>query len=294
MELVATLSKLENLERLLVTGVDGIIVGGLFSSRFNYTLDEIKLINAKAKEKGTKVYIMIDAFVFESEKTFLFEYLDEIRKLNVDGIYFADLAILELSKMFDLTDKLIYNPGPIMANSLDAAYYLQSGIDGIVLGRELTIEENLDIIKKNFGKVDMQVFGHLRLSTSKRNFVTNYLKFINKDIDVKGKDTLTLIEEKRDYKLPIKEDEYGTHIYSDFVFECYEEMPYLSKMIKRGILDDEFLPFEMLRSAIRDYQRISEKNCQFLEKSLHHKYSEYTFGPGYFYQKTNIQKDEED
>ena len=74
--------------------------------------------------------------------------------------------------------------------------------------------------------------------------------------------------------MPILEDKYGTRIYSDFVLEVYQELPYLNRVLKRGIIDDLFIEEYLLFDVIRDYARIDENNAEFLEDALLNKYKE--------------------
>lgn len=293
MELVVTLSNKDNLIALMEYGVDGIITGSLFSSRFNLSLKEMTDIILRANSLRMKAYVSIDTFIFEDDIKDLYLYFEELSKLNVEGIYFSDLAVIDVAKSYGLESLLIYDGGPILTNSLDIESYLDTGIDSVVLARELSMNETLDIIKHHPHKVDMQIFGHLRLSTSKRKFLTNYFKQIGSNYEALNKTTLRIVEEKRDYKMPIMESEYGTSIYSDFILEAIEELPYLRKMIKRGIIDDLFVPFEMVIDIIKAYRRCEEKNSFFIERSYVSKYKKYPLGKGYYYTKLNIVKDEQ-
>ena len=68
----------------------------------------------------------------------------------------------------------------------------------------------------------MQVFGHLKMSYSRRKFLGNYFKHIGSDVDLTNKRDVLLVEENRDYSLPIIEDRYGTRIYTDYIFLMHE------------------------------------------------------------------------
>jgi len=290
MELLVTIRKRELFEKT-INYCNGVIVGSLFALSYDLTLHDIIEINDKCKKLNKKIYLVMDCFISENEKGLLFSYLEFAKKLNVDGIYFHDLAVYEISKSYGLNNKLIYDGFSVMCNSIEAAFYLGKGLNGVVLSRELTLEE-IDGITNNLPKmIDLQIFGHLRMSYSKRKFIKNYLREIGLEYDYKGKDTLALIEEQRDYRLPIVEDDKGTRIYTDYVLEMFKELPKLQDKLKRGIVDSLFIEDGTVIEILRNYQRLSEVNCDFL-KNVIYKTNPDTYSSGYLYQKTNITKDE--
>lgn len=291
MELLVTLKEKEILDKLLLMRIDGIIFGGPFSMKYNYSLDEIKEISDYCNNKNLKKYISVDTFIGEYDLTKLEEYLELISSLNIDGIYFNDLAVINCAKKYGLDNKLIYDTNTLMTNSNDIGFYIDKGID-TVLARELTLDEIIEIIKKYPYKLDMQVFGYLRMSYSKRKFLSNYFKYINKDVNIINKEDLTLVEETRNYKCPIKETEYGTVIYTDYVFLMYEEFIYLNKLLKRCIIDSEFIDNETLLDLLRDAKRITTENVEYLKTAFIHKHTNYDFSTGYLYQKTVNKKEE--
>ena len=291
MELLLTLRKMDQLERA-VSVADGIIVGKFFSSGYHFTMHEFNQIYSYCKEHHCKFYIVMDNFVSENEKMLMYEYFDYIDSLDVDGIYFHDLGIYDAAKSYNLVSKLIYDGKTVLCNSLDTAFWLDKGIDSVVLSRELTLPEIRTIVHNNPQKTDLQIFGHLRMSQSKRKFLTNYFKEIGKDYDFLNKETLTLIEEKRNDRMPILEEESGTSIYTDYIFEMFSEITSLSPYLKRGIIDTLFIENDkQIFEVCRDYKRITSQNREFIKNSLYHNYPD-NYSSGYLYQKTNITKDE--
>ena len=160
-----------------------------------------------------------------------------------------------------------------------------------MISRELTLDEINLIVRNNPGKVDLQIFGHVRLSYSKRKFLKNYFKEINKDYDYLNKETLSIVEEQRDYRFPIVETLDGTYVYSDYIFEMVSEIVDVAPYLKRGIIDSMFIDDNIVVQACRTYNRITAENKEFLKHNLLHNYPE-NYSAGYLYTKTNITKDE--
>lgn len=289
--MLLTLRKIELLEKVLPF-VDGVLCGKYFTTAYRFTLEELSQIRKYCAVMGKKFYIVMDQFVSEDEKMLLYDYMDFIDSLDVDGIYFHDLGVFDAARSYDLTRKLIYDGKSVMCNSLDLSFMLDRGIDSVMISRELTFEEVKQIVRNNPYRVDMQIFGHLRMSYSKRRFLNNYFRQIGKEYDYFDKESLSLVEEKREYRMPIMEDESGTHIYTDYILTMFDEIPILRPYLKRGIIDTLFIEDEnKIAQICRDYRRINENNVDFIRKSFYHNYPDH-YSSGYLYQKTNITKDE--
>ena len=120
---------------------------------------------------------------------------------------------------------------------------------------------------------------------------SNYFKQIGKDYDFKGKETLSLVEEQREYKMPIVEDEDGTYIYTDYIFEMFSEICDLRNDLKRGIVDTLFIEDDaLIAQVLRDYKRVSGSNAGFIRDSFLHNHPG-NYSSGYLYLKTNIVKE---
>ena len=290
MELLVTLRNTKNFE-FLHKVCDGIIVGSQFCSGYKYNIGDLRKIRTICKENGLKFYVEISNFISEDEKMDLFQYIYFLKNLDVDGIYFHDLAVYNVASSYDMTSKLIYDGQTVMCNSLDASYFLSKGINGVVLSRELTYNEVTNMVKANPNRLDMVVFGHLRMSYSRRKFLSNYFKEIDRDFENNSSRSLYLVEEKRDYKMPIIEDESGTKIYTDYIFEMYREFVELKPYLKRAIVDSMFIDEDTILYVLNNHYHMNSDNVNSLLYDLITKIPD-NYSEGYLYQKTNITKDE--
>lgn len=290
MEIVAVLNDPSSIRKLKVAGAEGVIFGGILSLRFSHSLSEIREISDTCREYGLKRYVSIDAMVPEKDKTMLYEYMEFLRELDVDGIYFTDLCVLTCARSFDMQNRLIYDPDTLLSNSLDTSFYIGSGM-GAVLARELTLDEITKILSAFPGKVDLQVFGHLKMSYSKRHFLKNYFEHIGKPFE--GGKELRLVEESRNYALPVVDDEYGTRIYSDYVLMMYKELSDLKPLIRRAIVDGSFLENEVLYTALRDIRSLNSDNADQIAEAFAERYPELSLSSAYLYRKTTKVKEDE-
>lgn len=291
MELLVTLKKFEHLKKLSDYKVDGVILGAnIFSNRYRFDLDELKKLALECIIYNLDMYVSIDVMIEEYDRSLLKEYLEFLQFLRPKGIYFADLGVYRTIREMGFDTQMIYDPHTLITNSLDAGFLLNNGMDGVVAAREITLDEVIGIAKNNPGAVDMQIFGYLRASSSKRRFLHNYFEYIGYDIDLSNKENVRIVEDTRDYKMPIYEGRYGTDIYTDYILCTYKEHALLDKFLKRGIIDSLFVEDEVLFKVLRDYKYLNEDNAYLLENNLRLAYGDLNFDKGYLYAKTNITK----
>ncbi|MDD5792419.1 MAG: U32 family peptidase [Erysipelotrichaceae bacterium] len=289
MKLLVTLYSMEQMKTLAKMKIAGLIFGGPFSLNYHFSFDEIRTISQYLRDNQLESYLCLDAFVHEHDLKKLEEYLDFIKEIDVDGIYYHDFAVLEAANRKGLKDKLIYDGMTMVNNSLDAHFYAKMG-KGVVLSRELTLKEYQNILKRLNKKGDMQIFGHLRMSYSRRKFLTNYFDLLERKEDL-SRGHYTISEEQRDYQMPIVEDDYGTRIYTDYVYALFDELLLLKDDIGRAIIDGLFLSDEIIYDFSRLYSEINGNNARVLKEMMANKYPGIDFNSGYLYLKTNKVKE---
>ena len=233
----------------------------------------------------------IDSLIAESDKASLYHYFELLTSIKPDGIYFADLGVIPVAETFGLNDRLVYDPVTMITNCVDAAFYIKQNI-GVVLNRELTYEEYETILNRFPGKCDMQIFGHLRMSLSKRRFLSNYFKEIGNDINLTDRSDISLVEESRNYHLPVRETRYGTEIYSDNVLCFYPELVKIREKINHCIVDSDFVEDELVLRVLKELKTLNEENAQELIDELKKDY-EY-IDSAFLYKKVMTTKEEND
>ena len=293
MEILVTLKKFEQLKKISDYKVKGVILGtNLFSNRFLFDLDELKKLALECIIYNLDMYVMIDALIEEYDRHLLKEYIEFLQFLRPKGIYFSDLGVYRVLKELDFKGEMIYDPSTLITNSLDASFLLNNGIDRVVASREITLDEIAAIAKNTAHRLDMQIFGYLRQSTSKRHFLKNYFEHLGRSVDISNAEDVRIIEKSRDYKMPIYEGRYGTDIYTDYILYTYEETALLDKIIDHAIIDSLFIEDDLLFKVLRDYSLLNENNSKLLANNLKLNFEDKVFDKGYLYQKTNITKKE--
>ena len=245
--------------------IDGIILSlkdYSVQSTIYYDLDEIKKIINKYPK--LEVFIKMNKNIFNDEIDKLKEVLIELKKLNIKGIFFYDLAILNIKQELNLDVYLLWDQSHMVNNYRTCDYYYNEGVKYALLGKEITLEEIKEIVEKSKITSMVEVVSTPAIAYSKRKLLTNYYKSINKA----KKDTLEILEKVTNKYYIVKESNNGTSFYTkdimngtSIIKDLYSvNTPYII-MREEGVPD-----FDELVNDTYTYIENKCKDEQYIEK----------------------------
>ncbi len=195
-----------NFLEYLDNGLDGIIL-----PLENFSVDYFKyysISDIKEYKNSTDklLYVVINKMIFNNELDDLLNVLKELESIKVDGVFFYDLAVLNLVRENNLSINLIYNGTHMVTNSDTINLYYDLGVKGSYLSNEITKDEVLNIRRNTKSDLFILLLGNPVVAMSRRNLLASY--FINKN---KSKsDLITIKEPKSGQEFLVKEDKNGT------------------------------------------------------------------------------------
>lgn len=196
-----------------ISSIDGIILplkSFSVESMNYYTLEEIKEI---CKRESCDVFVKLNKNFMNEDLDALKEVLLELEELKVAGIFFYDLAVLEFKRELNLKVPLIWNQTHMVNNYRTCNYYHSRGVEYALLGKEITLEEILEIASKSNISTMVEVVSKPSVAFSKRKLLTNY--FI--DANLEKKNELTIKERGTNEDYHLYENEDGTSFFLDIV-----------------------------------------------------------------------------
>ena len=240
-ELLAPAGDTEKLKVAIAYGADAIYIGGkkfgLRAGAGNLAANEIEECVKFAHSYGVKIYVTVNIFAHNRDLEELPEYLKTLQKYNVDALIISDPGVLALTRDTVPDMPIHLSTQANTTNWQSAKFWANTGVERIVLARELSLEEIKEINTK--AKVDIEYFVHgaMCISYSGRCLLSSY--FTGRDAN-KGdcaqacRWRYALVEEKRPgIHLPIVEDDRGTYILSSHDL-CLIE--YIPDLIKAGVM----------------------------------------------------------
>ena len=236
-ELLSPAGNFEKMKAAILYGADAVyLAGNLFGMRSaadNFSEDELCEAVNYAHERGKKVYLTVNTMPRGYEYPNLERYLHSIKDFGIDAMIIADLGVLNTVKRIIPNMEIhISTQASAVSAEVCRAYY-ELGAKRVVLARELTMDEIMEIKAKIPRELELEAFihGSMCVSFSGRCTLSNYLT--GRDAN-RGSCTqpcrwnFALVEEKRpDVPLPIMETENGTFILGSKDMCMIEHIPAL-------------------------------------------------------------------
>ncbi len=267
-------------EHLPIQNVDGIILpleGYAVESITYFSMEEIQDI---IQNSSSEVFVKMNRNFFNDDIKKLTTILKDLDQMNIAGILFYDLALLELKQELKLSVDLVWNQTHMVHNYRTCDYYYSRGVKYAVLGKELTLEEIKEILKKSKITSMVEVVSRPSIAFSRRKLLTNY----GKDLGVDVSSSMDIEEKVSKEKIHVIEGSDGTSFFLDtimngtsIIHDLYvEDCPYI--IIKEYGIEDCFM--ELVTDTM-DYIHGGCCDNQYIEK--YRKLGDYT---NFFFKKT--------
>lgn len=248
----------DNLYNLNKLDIDGFVIGlkgySIYTS-LNLTLEDIKELNI-----DKELYISINKLLNTKEIDELKPIVEELSKLNIKGIMFDDIGIINICKNIDL----IWSSMHHVTNSKTINFWTKQGIKGAVLSTEITLDDFISIKKNTNTNIFVYLYGYLPMFESSRELLTNYFKYISKP---KTDDIYYLKNNDKYY--PIYEENNNTYILED-ILDGIEELDIIKKnnidyVILNGLLHDNDTFINIVKKYINGVGKSNKKGFLYKE-----------------------------
>ena len=180
-ELLAPAGDLEKLKIAVLYGADAVYFGGeMFSLRAgagNLTIEEMKEGIAFVHERGKRCYLTMNIFAHNEDIGPLTDYLEQIKKLDIDAFIVSDPGIVDLIQEIIPNAEIHLSTQANMTNYRTANFWYKMGVKRLVLARELTFPEIREIRKNIPSDMEIEAFVHgaMCISYSGRCLLSNFM-----------------------------------------------------------------------------------------------------------------------
>ena len=241
-ELLAPAGDFDKLKTAIDYGADAVFMAGeafgLRTASKNFSNDQLIEARKYTKDRNKKIYITMNIIAHEADFEKLDEYVRFLDNIGVDGVIVADPGIfMRIQKIAPNLEQHISTQASI-TNAETVNFWYELGVRRVVLARELSLEEIIDIKRNIPEDMEIEVFVHgaLCISYSGRCLLSNYMtgRDANKgDCAQSCRWKYHLVEQTRPGEyMPIEENERGTFIFNSKDLCTIE---YIDKLIEAGI-----------------------------------------------------------
>lgn len=216
-----------------------------------YTIEEIRKL--RKDYPNIEIFVSVNKNIFNSDLALLEEKLNELDKLNINGILFYDLSVLSITKKNKLSIPLVWSQEHMTTNYNTCNYYYDKGCEYAYLSSEITVEEIKGIKEKSKIKLIGFFFGYPDVSFSKRKLLTNYFLYHNL---VKEKDWYTISSDEEN-KYFIKESKLGTRILYGKVMNGIKPFNDLVNTVDYALLNEELMDHDTFIKGLSIFNKLN-------------------------------------
>lgn len=281
-ELLAPAGDLEKLKMAIVYGADAVYLGGeefgLRKASKNFTIEEIEEGVNFAHDMGRKVYVTLNIIPHNEDLEGLDEYVIKLSNIGIDGVIVADPGVISVVKRVAPDVPIHLSTQASATNYETIRFWYDLGIRRIVVARELSLKEIVEIKEKLPSDLEIEAFVHgaMCISYSGRCLLSNYMA---------GRDSnrgecahpcrwkYYLMEEKRPGEYyPIYETEKGTFIFNSKDLCMINHIP---ELVKAGIssfkIEGRVKSQYYVATVVRSYRMAID---EYFDKGEEYKYQE--------------------
>lgn len=262
LELSSFAKDLDGLKRALESGADSVYIGGetfgMNTISQKFSMEDLKSGIDFAHERNKKVYVTISLLPHNNDFVKLEEYLLKLNEINVDGLILCEPGTLEIVRRVLPDMKIHMGSQANIYNYETAKFYYDLGVRRVVIAKELSLKDIIDIRKNAPIDLEIEAFIHggMVMSYSGRRLLSNYMT--SKEAGTYDQEKhYNLVEEKRPGQYcPIYEDEGGTFFYAAKDLCMIEFIP---ELIKSGVttlsIEGNMKSNEYIEAVIKVYRK---------------------------------------
>ncbi len=178
-ELLAPAGNLEKAKIALLYGADAVYVGGKsFSLRArasNFSIQDIEKLCEFAHKRNKKVYVTTNIIPHDEDMKDIDSYLFALKNAKVDAIITSSLTILTKARELVPTIERHVSTQMSITNHYAIDFYKDLGCSRVVLAREVSYEEMVEIKKNTSLELEVFIHGGMCCSYSGRCVMSNHL-----------------------------------------------------------------------------------------------------------------------
>lgn len=187
-----------------------------------YSIHEVEAIIKKYNQ--IEVFVALNKNMHKCDLDSLKDTLIKLDKMNIAGIFYYDIAVLEYRNTLNLKVPLVWSQEHLTTNYATMNYWYNENVNYTYVSSEITLDEIIENRKNTKMKLIVPIFGYLPMFVSKRHLVENYLEYFN--LDKKS----SKYELEKDSKLyPVSIISNDTTIYSSHILNGLSELKVLEE-----------------------------------------------------------------
>ncbi|AZP04031.1 peptidase U32 family protein [Jeotgalibaca ciconiae] len=178
-ELLAPAGTLEKLKTAIHYGADAVYIGGdaygLRSRAGNFSFEEMAEGVEFAHSHNAKVYVAANMVTHENDQIGAGEFFRTLRDIGIDAVIVSDPALMQICAMDAPGLEIHLSTQQSAVNYETLNFWQEAGLTRCVLGREVSMEEVVEIRAKTDVEIEAFIHGAMCISYSGRCTLSNHM-----------------------------------------------------------------------------------------------------------------------
>lgn len=217
-----------------------------------FTLEEIKNINT-----DKEIFISLNKNMHSQDLKLLEETIIELSKLNIKGIFFYDIGVLNIVKRLNLNIPLVWAQEHMTTNYETINFWQNEGVEYTQVSEEIKEEEIINIKKNTKSKLIVPILGYFPMFVSRRHLKENYLK----QFSLKDDSKINYIE-KENKIYPIVDEKITTVYTSSYLNGIKEYLNFKKENIEYVLINSFLIEEEKMNKIINMFKTVNNDNIE--------------------------------
>lgn len=178
-ELLSPAGSLEKLKVAILYGADAVYLAGqkygLRTAADNFTLDEIAEGVAFAHAQRAKAYIVLNAFLHDSDMVGAPDFIAQVSEMGIDGAIVSDLGVIETVRRNSKIPIHLSTQASCL-NRYAAQAWRRLGVSRLILGREVSVAAAGEIKKQSGLEVELFIHGSMCMAFSGNCTISSFTR----------------------------------------------------------------------------------------------------------------------
>lgn len=178
-ELLLPAGTISKLKAAVDYGADAVYAGVAgFSMRpdgASLTVEQFAEAAEYVHTRGKRIYAALNIMAFNSDLGLIEEWLEEIRKVDIDALIVGDAGVMRLARSVRPELPVHISTQMGVANTQSALFWKEAGAERVILARESTLEDAYNIGKEAEVEVEVFVHGAMCVAVSGRCLLSAFM-----------------------------------------------------------------------------------------------------------------------
>ena len=198
-----------------------------------------------------------------SDLKLLEETLIELSKLNIKGIFFYDIGVLNIVKRLNLNIPLVWAQEHMTTNYETINFWYNEGVEYTQVSEEIKEEEIINIKHNTKSKLIVPILGYFPMFVSRRHLKENYLK----QFGLKDDSKINYIE-KENKIYPIVDENVTTVYTSSYLNGIKEYLNFKKENIEYVLINSFLIEDEKINKIINMFKTVTSGNIEEYNKEI--------------------------